>query len=144
MKAKWIAIGLAALTSGVPALAQESSYVPTTVWEFSNVRVAPGQIENYMDYLGKNWMKVQEMQKKAGFVVSYHVFSVNDARENEPNLILAVEYKDYRTTAQHLDDAAKARALLGEDTRQQATAAGARSNMRKQLGSMELHELKFK
>ena len=91
----------AALTLAMagPAAAQESSYNPGTVWQFSNIQIEPGQFEKYVDYLAGNWRKINEFGKKEGMVVSYHVFTVNNRREGEPDLILAVEYKDYFSNA---------------------------------------------
>ena len=138
-----IAAGLA-FAVAAPAVAQESSYVPGTVWQMSQIKTEPGQSENYLDYLSGNWRKQLEFQKKAGYVVSYHVFSVNNARVGEPDLILAVEYRDYLTTAQQLDIQKKVDAMMQQDPHKSDSAAGERKSLRTQLGSMELQELKFK
>ena len=36
-----------------PALAQEESFNPGTVWNFSYIKVEPGQMNRYMDYLAR-------------------------------------------------------------------------------------------
>lgn len=135
---------IAALSLSFPAVAQESSYTQGSVWFFSSIQIEPGQFENYMDYLSTNWKKVQELGKKEGVVVSYHVLSVNAQRTGEPDLILAVESKDYRTKAQAEAFQKKIEALLAADARQQTTASGQRGTMRKLLGNMELQELLLK
>ena len=135
---------VAALSLSFPALAQDSSYTQGSVWFFSNIQIEPGQFENYMDYLGANWKKVQELGKKEGTVVSYHVLSVNAQRNGEPDLILAVEFKDYSNKAQNEAFQKKIEALLAADARQQATAGGQRGTMRKLTGNMELQELVLK
>ena len=43
----------ALLALGTAASAQDSSYVPGTVWNFSYIKIEPGQFENYMDFLAK-------------------------------------------------------------------------------------------
>ena len=134
----------AALLAASPAIAQESSYTPGTVWESSYIKVLPGQFENYMDYLSTTWKKVQELGKKEGAVVSYHVLSTNNARQGEPDLILIVEYKDYRTTAQQEALRKKVNAMLAQDDRSATTASAARGPMRELLGSREYQELKLK
>ncbi|CAM4119419.1 hypothetical protein [Roseateles saccharophilus] len=134
----------AALTLSFPAFAQESSYTQGSVWFFSNIQIEPGQFENYMDYLGANWKKVQELGKKEGIILSYHVLSVNAQRNGEPDLILAVELKDYRTKAQGEAFQKKVEALLAADARQQTSASGQRGTMRKLVGNMELQELVLK
>jgi hypothetical protein len=41
------------LLAGAAAFAQDSAYKPGTVWNFSHVKIEPGQFENYMDFLSK-------------------------------------------------------------------------------------------
>lgn len=127
-----------------PAVAQESSYTPGTVWDASRIDVMPGQFENYMDYLATTWKKIQEFGKKEGVIVNYHVLATNNARAGEPDLILIVEYKDYMTTAQQEAMRKKVNAMLAQDNRAAATAAGERTKMRESLGSTEYQELILK
>ena len=124
--------------------AQESSYKPGTVWNFSHIKIEPGQFESYMDFLSKTWKQSNEFGKKEGYIVSYHVFQVNNAREGEPDLILAIESKDYLTTAQQLDIQKKYEAFMAMDQRKLDAASGERKVMRKFAGSMELQELVLK
>ncbi|MBV9843124.1 MAG: hypothetical protein JOY99_16590 [Sphingomonadaceae bacterium] len=139
----------AALTAGLslaaaPVLAQASSYLPGSVWQVSDIKTEPGQFENYIDYLGGNWRKELEYQKKLGYVLSYHVFAVNSPRRDEPDLILAVEYKDYVPNAEQLAIQKKIEAMMQEDAHKSDSASGERKSMRTTLGSMELQELKLK
>ncbi|WP_457418479.1 hypothetical protein [Roseateles sp. P5_E7] len=145
--AKHIRMGLLAaglMMVGAAAFAQDSSYKPGTVWNFSSVKIEPGQFENYMDFLAKTWKKSNEFGKKEGYIVSYHVFQVNNAREGEPDLILAIESKDYLTTAQQLDVQKKYEAFVASDQRKLDVSSGERKTMRKLAGSMELQELLLK
>lgn len=129
---------------GSSAFAQGSSYTPTTVWNFSSIKVEPGQFENYMDFLAKTWKKSNEFGKKEGYVISYHVFAVNNPREGEPDLILAIESKDYLTTAQQLDVQKKYETFMAMDQHKMDAASGDRKAIRKLAGSMELQELMLK
>ena len=126
------------------ALAQELSYAPGTVWNFSNIQVEPGQLQRYLDYLAGDWKKLNEFGKKEGYIVSYHVFSVNNARNGEPDLILAVEYRDYYSNAQQLAQQKKLEAFIASDTRKMEAQSGERKAMRKLAGGMELQELNLK
>ena len=137
------AAGLMAL-SGTAAFAQDPSYKPATVWNFSSIKIEPGQFENYMDFLAKTWKKSNEFGKKEGNIVSYHVFAVNNPREGEPDLILAIESKDYLTTAQQLENQKKYEAFMAMDQHKMDAASGERKVMRKLAGSMELQELTLK
>ncbi len=127
-----------------PALAQEVGYKPGTVWNFSYIKVEPGQMNRYLDYLGGDWKKLNELGKREGFVVSYHVFSVNSARAGEPDLILAVESRDYYSNAEQLAQQKKIEALLAADQRKMETQSADRTPIRKFIGGMELQELVLK
>ena len=129
---------------GSAASAQESSYVPGTVWTFSYIKIEPGQFENYMDFLARTWKKEGEFGVKEGYLVSYHVFQINNARAGEPDLILALEAKDYLTNAQQLAIQKKFEAYMAQDTRKMEEGSGERKVMRKLDGGMELQELKLK
>jgi hypothetical protein len=139
------AIAAIALTlAGSASFAQSSSYTPGTVWTFSSIKIEPGQFENYMDYLANTWKKSNEFGKKEGNLVSYHVFAVNNPRNGEPDLILAIESKDYLTNAEQLALQKKYEAFMAMDQRKLDAAGGERKVMRHLAGSMELQELKLK
>ena len=127
-----------------PATAKELSYTPGTVWNISNIQVEPGQMQRYIDFLAGDWKKLNEFGKKEGYIVSYHVFSVNNPRSGEPDLILAIEYKDYYTNAQQLAQQKKLEAFLASDTRKMESQSGERKAIRKLAGSVELQELNLK
>lgn len=127
-----------------PTLAQESSYKPGTVWNFSYIKLEPGQGERYMDFLATQWKKQNEFGKKEGYLVSYHVFSVNNPRAGEPDLILALEYKDYFPVAEQLAQQKKFEAFLSSDTRKMEKESSERGSARKLMGGMEVQELVLK
>ena len=137
-----LAAGL--MLPGAAALAQDSSYKPGTVWNFSHIKIEPGQFENYLDFLAKTWKKNNEFGKKEGNIVSYHVFAVNNPRDGEPDLILAIESRDYLTNAQQLDIQKKYEAFMAMDAHKIDASSGERKVMRKLAGSMELQELVLK
>lgn len=144
MKSLFVGAAMMAAMMATPAMAQESSYRPGTVWEASRIDVLPGQFENYMDYLATTWKKIQEMGKAEGVVVEYHVLQTNNARAGEPDLILIIEYKDYQTTAQQEAIQKKVNAALAQDNRKAAAAMGERTKMRELMGSTEYQELILK
>ena len=144
MKTLFVGAAMIAATLATPAMAQESSYKPGTVWEAGRINVLDGQFENYMDWLAGQWKKVQELGKAEGIVVDYHVLAANNPRAGEPDLILIIEYKDYQTTAQQEAFNKKVNAMLASDDRKQTTASGERGKMREQLGSVQYQELILK
>ena len=144
MKSLFVGAAIIAATLATPMMAQESSYKPGTVWEASRIDVLPGQFENYMDYIATTWKKNQEIAKAEGIVLDYHVLATNNARAGEPDLILIIEYKDYRTTAQQEAFSKKVNAMMALDDRKQDMAAGKREAMRELMGSTEYQELILK
>lgn len=101
-------------------------------------------MQRYLDFLSGDWKKLNELGKKEGYVVSYHVLSVNNARNGEPDLILAIESKDYYSNAEQLAQQKRIEALLATDARQMEAQSGERKSMRKLMGGMELQELLLK
>ena len=141
---KVLAALITAVLVALPALAQESSYKPGTVWNFSYIKLEPGQGERYMDFLATQWKKQNEFGKKEGYLVSYHVFSVNNPRAGEPDLILAIEYRDYFPVAEQLAQQKKFEAFLSSDTRKMEKESSERGSARKLMGGMEVQELVLK
>jgi hypothetical protein len=144
MKSLFAGAALMAATLATPAIAQDVSYKPGSVWEASRIDVLPGQFQNYMDYLATTWKKNQELGKAEGIVLEYHVLATNNARAGEPDLILIVEYKDYQTIAQQEAFSKKVNAMMAMDERKQAMANGERGKMRELMGSTEYQELILK
>jgi hypothetical protein len=72
------------------------------------------------------------------------VFQVNNARSGEPDLILAIESKDYLTNAQQLEIQKKTEAFMAMDAHKFDSSSGERKAIRKLDGGMELQELKLK
>ena len=108
------------------------------------MQVEPGQFESYMDFLDTTWKKSNDFGMKEGNVVSYHVFSVNNPRNGEPDLILAIEAKDYVPIADQQVLQKKYEEFMKMDTRKLDSSGGERKSMRKIVGGMELQELKLK
>ena len=135
---------MSALALVSPAAAQEASYKYGSVWNVGEVRVLPGQFENYMDWLAGDWKRIREFSKKEGVEVSYHILAANNARKGEANVILLIEAKDYMTTAQQDAFSKKLNAFLASDDRKQGAASAVRGAMREQLGSTEYQEVVLK
>lgn len=144
MKKLMVGAAMMMAVTAVPAMAQESSYKLGSVWTAGRIHVLPGQFENYMDWLAKDWKRMREFGKKEGVELSYHVLQVNNPRKDEPNLILLIEGKDYLTTAQQEVFNNKLNAYLASDDRKQGAASAVRGAMREQWGSVEYQELLLK
>jgi hypothetical protein len=137
-----------ALSSTALAQAPAASGVPYTngpVWTYSYIDVKPGQFDNYMRYLSGNWRRSQEVAKRMGDVLDYKVMAVDSPRANEPDLILAVQWKNMAVFDRSPDEveAAMTQALsLSPEQRSQGSID--RESMRSNVGGMTVRELKFK
>jgi len=95
----------------VPALAMTAAFAEDArpyeqgpVWDFSMIQTKGGHFDDYMKFVDTNWKAEQEAAKAKGWVLDYKVFSAADPRENEPDIILAVEYKNMAVFDVSLDE----------------------------------------
>ena len=132
----------AALTT--PAMAQELPVKNGSVWVASRIDTLPGQMPAYLDYLATEWKKQNEFLKAEGVLLSYRVLRTNHARNEEPDLILLLEYKDYASNAQQEAITKKLEAAMRRDARQGAAGNLEREKIRSLMGSTEYQELILK
>ena len=81
----------------VPALAADDnspSFETGPVWDFAQVQTKDGHFDDYMKWLSTEWKAQQEALKKRGIILDYKVYLVQDPRQNEPDILLATEYKN--------------------------------------------------
>ena len=82
----------------IPSLASAADaarpYDSGPVWQVSAVQTKPGHFDDYMRYVATTWRALNEELKKQGAVLDYKVLTVADARDNEPDLYLLVEWKN--------------------------------------------------
>lgn len=140
------ACAVVALLAGfsVPAVADESRYEPTSVWNVSDIDVVDGQFENYMTWLADEWVKFRKLNALHGNEVGYHVLINNNPRDGEPDLYLVTINKDFQKIAEGLATEKKINEAMAKDRAQFAKEGAARASMRKVMGSIELVEVKLK
>jgi hypothetical protein len=54
-----------------------------------------GHFDDYMNYLHTTWKRSQEAAKKAGYIVSYEVITVEPRTADDPDLLLVIRYKNW-------------------------------------------------
>ncbi|MGA2563900.1 MAG: hypothetical protein ABSF96_10095 [Steroidobacteraceae bacterium] len=86
-------LGLACASGAV--LADDHAFTDGPVVSVSAVRTEYGKFDEYMKYLDGNWKAVQEAAKKAGLVISYRVITVQPRTENDPDIYLVTNYKNW-------------------------------------------------
>lgn len=138
----------AALMIAAPALSRDDNpnervYEQGSVWTVSYVRTNPGKFNAYIKDLSLVWRAFLEDSKKDGGVLSYKILSSFFTRDDEPDLILLVEFKDMATfdrSAEYFE--AQAKKILGslDDTR---SANINREELRTLRGTMVTRELIF-
>lgn len=82
----------------IPSLASAADaarpYDNGPVWQVSAIQTKPGHFDDYLRYVSTTWRALNEELKKQGAVLDYKVLTVADARDNEPDLYLLVEWKN--------------------------------------------------
>ncbi len=91
------ALAMSALFAAAPARAAGSdgpNFDKGPVWDFGEIKTVDGHFDDYMHWLATEWKAQEEALKTAGMILDYKVFLVADPRKDEPDIILATEYKD--------------------------------------------------
>ena len=126
------------------ALADDHVYTEGPVVNVAAIRTEYGHFDDYMKYLSTTWKPEQEAAKKAGYILSYRVMTVEARTENDPDILLVITYKNWAA----LDDGlAKSDAILKQvEGSLSASDHGAveRAKIRRVLGSQTMQELDLK
>jgi hypothetical protein len=85
---------LALLAAPTLAAAEDPVYDKGSVWDFAQVKTVDGHFDDYMKWLAGPWKEQQEALKKAGYIKSYKVLLIDSPRKDEPDIILATEFKN--------------------------------------------------
>ncbi len=104
--------GFAALAAlfamlALPALAASDNtrgYDNGPVWDIAAVQTKDGHFDEYMKFVTTTWKKQQEALKKAGYILDYKVYVVQDPRDNEPDIYLATKVKNMAAYDTSLDE----------------------------------------
>jgi len=132
------------LTTSVAAVADDHAYTEGTVVNVASIRTEYGKFDEYMKYLDTTWKAEQEAAKKAGYVLSYKVITVEPRGENDADIYLVITYKNWAA----MDGAtAKGDAIAKQvegTLAAQNQGAVDRSKIRRVLGSFTGQELDLK
>jgi hypothetical protein len=149
MYASFKGAALAALISiaGVSVAHAQSAprvYENGSVWSISKIETKPGMFDDYMAYLNGPWRTIQEAQKKAGDVLSYHVLAVASPRDGEPDVILMVELKNMAVFDRTQEEMDRQASTVFGGTVKANQAYASRQSMRTERGALLAREMKFK
>jgi hypothetical protein len=136
-------VGLA-VTIGAALADEDHPYTEGTVVNVAAIRTEYGKFDDYMAYLGTTWKAQQEAAKKAGHILSYRVITVEPRGEDDPDIYLVTNYKNWAA----LDDATAKNDAIAKQVEGSLAAAnkGAvdRGKIRRVLGSWTGQELVLK
>jgi hypothetical protein len=76
-------------------LADDHAYAQGPVVNVSRIRTVDGKFDDYMKWLDSTWKQEQEAAKKAGYIVSYEVLTVEPRESDDPDLLLRITYKNW-------------------------------------------------
>jgi len=135
-------IGLAVIS--VPVFADDHAYTDGPVVNVAAIRTEYGKFDEYVKYLDTTWKAEHEAAKRAGDIVSYRVVRVEARGENDADIYLVTNYRNWAA----FDGAtAKADAIAKQvEGTLAASNQGAvdRAKIRRVLGSWTGQELDLK
>ena len=82
---------LLSLLMAVGGEAQSPSDKP--VWTMEFIKVKPGMFGFTLGYLDDNWMRIRDIAKRQGAILSYKRIAEKGDRESDGNIVLLTEYK---------------------------------------------------
>ena len=83
------------VVASAAALADDHAYTEGPVVNVAAIRTAYGKFDEYMKYLDTTWKAEQEAAKKAGNITGYRVVTVEARGENDPDIYLVINYKNW-------------------------------------------------
>lgn len=145
LRAAAIAAVLAAGAIAGSANAQTAvrNYDNGPVWQISYIETKPGMFDDYMQYVGTTWRAFEEADKQAGYVLDYDVLAVDSPRDNEPDVILIVKYKNMAAFDRPLADIDAMQAKTFGSVIKSNQASVARETVRVLRGSILAREVTF-
>jgi hypothetical protein len=137
------AITALACTS-VTAFADDHGYTEGVVVNVARIRTVDGKFDDYMHWLGTKWKAQQEAAKKAGYLVSYEVLSVEPRTPDDPDLLLITRYKNWAALDGAMDKADAVTKLVGSTVAEANKMQVERAAIRRVLGSSTMQVLDLK
>ena len=135
---------VALVATSAQAIADDHAYTEGPVVNVAAIRTEYGKFDDYMKYLDTTWKAEQEAAKKAGYIISYRVITVEPRTENDPDIYLVINYKNWAAMD---DSTAKGDAVAKQvEGSLDASSKGAveRGKIRRVLGSWTGQELALK
>ena len=139
---------IAALTAlactSVVVVADDHGYTEGVIVNVARIRTVDGKFDDYMRWLSTTWKPQQEAAKKAGYLLSYEVISVEPRTPDDPDLLLLTRFKNWAALDGSNDKADLITKQMGSTPEAENKAQVARSSIRRVLGSSTMQVLELK
>ena len=122
----------------------DKPYSDGPLWQVQFIRTKPGMTDLYLKNLSDGWVKEMKAAKDAGYIMDYKVFEAPPASENDWDLMLMYEIKNFAMMDGMSD---KMEALMkkdGSNDQTLHTQAVSRNDLRILQGGRLTRELDFK
>ena len=122
----------------------DKPYTQGPLWQVQFIHTKPGMTALYLKNLNDGWIKEMNAAKDAGYIMDYKIFQAQPASENDWDLMLMYEIKNYAMLDGMSD---KMEALMkknGSDDQTLHTQAVSRNDLRILQGGRLTQELDFK
>lgn len=130
--------------ASVSALADDHAFTEGPVVNVSSIRTVDGKFDDYMKWLDTTWKREQEAAKKAGYILSYQVLTVEPRSPEDPDIYLVITYKNWAA----LDGAVAKGDEIAKEIEGSVAAANQsesdRGKIRRVLGSQTMQTLNLK
>ena len=122
----------------------DKPYSDGPLWQVQFIRTKPGMTDLYLKNLSDGWVKEMKAAKDAGYIIDYKIFETQPASENDWDLMLMYEIKNFAMLDGMSD---KMEALMkkdGSNDQTLHTQAVSRNDLRILQGGRLTRELDFK
>ena len=122
----------------------DKPYSDGPLWQVQFIRTKPGMTDLYLKNLSDGWVKEMKAAKDAGYIMDYKVFEAPPGSENDWDLMLMYEIKNFAMLDGMSD---KMEALMkkdGSNDQTLHTQAVSRNDLRILQGGRLTRELDFK
>ena len=122
----------------------DKPYTDGPLWQVQFIRTKPGMTALYLKNLSDGWIKEMKAAKDAGYIIDYKIFEAQPASENDWDLMLMYEIKNFAMLDGMSD---KMEALMkkdGSNDQTLHTQAVSRNDLRILQGGRLTRELDFK
>ena len=110
------------------------------VWDFGQIQTKDGHFDDYMKWVATEWKAQEEAMKKAGYILDYKVYLVQNQRQGEPDILLATEYKNMAAFDHPVAEEYAMQAKIAGSIAKADTDQAARGSIRTVLGDVLVRE----